>query len=46
MEDKAIYIKRNIDRDIWLKARADALRQGKTIVEWMNEAIQEKLSKK
>ena len=36
---------RGIDLDLYLSARADAIRKNMTIGKWLNEAIREKLGK-
>ena len=35
---------RGLDQELYNQARADAVRQGKTIGTWLNEAIAEKLN--
>lgn len=35
---------REIESELYNQARAEALRQGKTIGQWINEAIAEKLN--
>lgn len=35
---------RGLDQELYNQARAEALRQGKTIGQWINEAIAEKLA--
>jgi len=45
MDDKVIYVKRNIPKQLWREARARSVLEGKTIVEWVAEAIKEKLAK-
>jgi len=37
---------RGVDIELFRLARAEALREGKRIGEWLNEAIKEKLRKK
>ena len=37
---------RGIDTELFRLARAEALKEGKKIGEWLNEAIKEKLGKK
>jgi predicted HicB family RNase H-like nuclease len=37
---------RGVDTELFRLARAEALREGKKIGEWLNEAIKEKLEKK
>ena len=37
---------RGLDHDLYTEARSRAIREGKNIGEWFNEAIKEKLSKK
>ena len=44
--DKIIYVKRNIPEQLWREARARAILDGKTIVEWVADAIKEKLGRK
>jgi hypothetical protein len=45
-KDRGIsYSIRNLDKALWLKARASALIQDKTIAVWLNEAIKDKLDK-
>lgn len=36
---------RGLDPDLYRLARAEAIKQGKTIGQWLNEAIKEKLDK-
>lgn len=36
---------RGLDRNLWRLARAEAVKEGKSTGEWLNEAIQEKLKK-
>ena len=43
METKTI---RGLDPGLWRLARADAVAEGKSIGEWLNEAIKEKLKRK
>ena len=45
MVEKSVNI-RGRDVELFRLARADALKEGKKISEWLNEAIKEKLSKK
>jgi len=36
---------RGLDPELYRLARAEAIKQGKTIGEWLNEAIKEKLAR-
>ena len=45
MDDKIIYVKRNIPKQLWREARASAVLEGKSVVEWVTEAIKEKLGR-
>jgi endonuclease III len=40
------YTAKVVSKELWLEARSDAIRHGKTIAEWITEAIKEKLGKK
>jgi hypothetical protein len=42
MKDSRITI-RNLDVQLWKEARMEALKVGKTIGQWLNEAFEEKL---
>jgi hypothetical protein len=41
MAKKVINIK--LDDKLWLQARSEAVRQGKTMQDWLTEAIMQKL---
>ncbi|MCK9599015.1 MAG: hypothetical protein M0R06_08250 [Sphaerochaeta sp.] len=41
MTKKVINIK--LDDKLWLQARSEAVKQGKTMQEWLTEAIMQKL---
>jgi predicted HicB family RNase H-like nuclease len=43
--EKSVNV-RGIDTELFRLARAEALKEGKKIGEWLNEAIKEKLGKK
>lgn len=43
MDNDLRDIKRSIPRDLWLEARSQAVRQDRTIKEWLKEAIEEKI---
>ena len=45
MVEKSVNI-RGVDVEMFRLARAEALKEGKKIGEWLNEAIKEKLGKK
>ena len=45
MAEKSINV-RGVDTELFRLARAEALKEGKKIGEWLNEAIKEKLGKK
>jgi len=45
MDSRLLYIKRNIPKDVWILARSDAIKKGITIVQWVYDAITEKLNK-
>lgn len=45
MEDDLRNIKRAVPRDLWIKARAQALLAGKKVGDWITEAIREKLER-
>ena len=46
MKDKLEQAKKRIPKELWLKARAQAILEGKTVADWVCEAIREKLSKR
>ncbi len=37
---------RELDPELWKQARAQAILEGKTLGQWMNEAIRERLERK
>jgi len=45
LAEKSINV-RGVDTELFRLARAEALKEGKKIGEWLNEAIKEKLGKK
>ena len=45
MAEKSINV-RGVDTELFRLARAEALKEGKKIGKWLNEAIKEKLGKK
>ncbi len=45
MVEKSVNV-RGIDVELFRLARAEAIKEGKKIGEWLNEAIKEKLGKK
>ena len=45
MAEKSVNV-RGVDIELFRLARAEALKEGKRIGEWLNEAIKEKLGKK
>ena len=45
MEVKSVNI-RGVDIELFRLARAEAIKEGKKIGEWLNEAIKEKLDRK
>ena len=45
MVEKSVNI-RGIDVELFRLARAEAIKEGKKIGEWLNEAIKEKLERK
>ena len=44
-DSRTRYTKKKIPDDLWMSARASALKQGKTIINWLCDAIREKLEK-
>ena len=40
------YAARVVDKKLWREARVDALKKGKSMADWLTEAIKEKLGKK
>ncbi len=44
MAEKSVNV-RGLDVELFRLARAEAIKEGKKIGEWLNEAIKEKLSK-
>ena len=45
MAEKSVNV-RGIDKEFFRLARAEAIKEGKRIGEWLNEAIKEKLERK
>ena len=43
-ETKPVSI-RGLDRNLWKLARVEAVKEGKSVGDWLNEAIKEKLDK-
>lgn len=43
--DKPTTTIRGLDRELWVEARARAVRARKPIYQWLNEAIKEKLDR-
>ncbi len=39
------YTVRGVNPELWLQARAESIKQGKTIGQWLSEAIELKLTK-
>jgi len=46
MKDKLEQAKKRIPRELWLKARAQAILEEKTVAVWICEAIREKLERR
>ena len=44
LDSRASYVKNIIPQELWLKARAAALTEGKTIGVWIAGAIEDKLN--
>lgn len=43
LDSKVNSIRNGIDKELWLRARSAAVAEGKTITNWIAEAIEEKL---
>jgi hypothetical protein len=39
------YVKKRIPKELWLEARSLAVKKGKTVTNWMIEAIKEKIAR-
>ena len=46
MKDKLAKAKDRIPKELWLKARAEAILESKTVADWVCEAIREKLERR
>jgi len=46
LKDKLEQAKKRIPKELWREARIQALLEGKTVADWVCEAIREKLSKR
>ena len=46
MKDKLAKAKDRIPKELWLKARAQAILEDKTVADWVCEAIREKLERR
>ena len=46
MKDKLAKAKNRIPIELWLKARAEAILERKTVGDWVCEAIKEKLERR
>jgi len=45
LDELTRYVKKRIPKELWLEARSVAIKKGKTITDWMIEAIQEKIKR-
>ena len=42
---KVSAIKKKISKDLWLKAKGTAMLEGKTLSEWLAEAVEDRIKK-